>query len=235
MKTLSHVLGSQTWYLNRYEDLIYRRYLSRYARQPYGHEEVWRDLDTLREDSPPLPGLILDLGCGTGWYARRLTTKFERRVVGIDQSQRVVDWASERRDRDGISSNRLSFRVGDLDEGVASFGLKPDEQVAEAWLCGCLHQTRHPHRVLRDVVNTLEEGGRICIQTLEEPAHHNEHMDIWMMRRCGQKVFRPGEVHDLLDVVGCGGYRARHSGLVAVCTAVKTSNMKGLDNAKTEG
>ena len=59
-------------------------------------------------------GLAVDLGCGNGWYLRRLAERCPNlRGVGLDALAENIDGANERAAAEGLS-DRLSFRVGDL-------------------------------------------------------------------------------------------------------------------------
>lgn len=68
---------------------------------------VFRELDERA-------GTAVDLGCGNGWYSRRLATHYPHlRAVGIDGFAENVRQAEERAEAEGLS-DRLTFRAGDL-------------------------------------------------------------------------------------------------------------------------
>ncbi len=59
-------------------------------------------------------GLVVDLGCGNGWYLRRLAQRYPRlRGVGLDAFEQNVESAREEAARAGLGE-RLTFRSGDL-------------------------------------------------------------------------------------------------------------------------
>lgn len=59
-------------------------------------------------------GLALDLGCGNGWYLRRLARRFPGlRGVGIDAFRETIDQAVHMARTEGLA-DRLSFQTGDL-------------------------------------------------------------------------------------------------------------------------
>ncbi|MEZ4220337.1 MAG: class I SAM-dependent methyltransferase [Polyangiaceae bacterium] len=59
-------------------------------------------------------GVAVDLGCGNGWYLRRLAKRFEHlRGVGLDGFEANVTGARERAKADGLA-DRVDVRVGDL-------------------------------------------------------------------------------------------------------------------------
>ena len=59
-------------------------------------------------------GLAVDLGCGNGWYLRRLAKKFRNlRGIGLDGFDENIDAATAHAQREGLGG-RLEFRSGDL-------------------------------------------------------------------------------------------------------------------------
>lgn len=59
-------------------------------------------------------GVAVDLGCGNGWYLRKLAKRFPHvRGVGLDGFEENVRQASERAKAEG-AGDRLSFVVGDI-------------------------------------------------------------------------------------------------------------------------
>lgn len=102
-------------------------------------------------------GSLLDLGCGPGFYARRLAGRFERlRVTGIDRSERQL-----RRARSFVSTHRLAnctFEEGDvlaLDRPAGSI-----DAVVASRLLMILPE---PERALAEMHRVLRPGGRCFI------------------------------------------------------------------------
>jgi SAM-dependent methyltransferase len=59
-------------------------------------------------------GLAVDLGCGNGWYLRKLAARESRlRGIGLDAFEPNILNARRRAEDEGLSA-RLAFRVGDL-------------------------------------------------------------------------------------------------------------------------
>jgi SAM-dependent methyltransferase len=68
---------------------------------------VYRDVDARR-------GVAVDLGCGNGWYLRRLAARFPHlRGIGLDGFEENVRDARARAEREGLA-DRIDVRVGDL-------------------------------------------------------------------------------------------------------------------------
>jgi len=59
-------------------------------------------------------GLVVDLGCGNGWYVRALAAHFPKlRAVGLDMLDASIQDATRRAAKDGLS-DRVRFSHGDL-------------------------------------------------------------------------------------------------------------------------
>ena len=71
--------------------LDYDTRAAEYARHRKIHPEVLREL--IASDLFQPETRVLDVGCGTGNYAAALTVATSCRVSGIDQSQRMLEWA----------------------------------------------------------------------------------------------------------------------------------------------
>jgi arsenite methyltransferase len=63
---------------------------------------------------PPAGTSILEVGCGPGFYARRLAARYPAlRVLGIDRSSRLLAWAQSRAASDALTNCR--FQYGDVE------------------------------------------------------------------------------------------------------------------------
>ncbi|MEK6693376.1 MAG: class I SAM-dependent methyltransferase [Nitrospirota bacterium] len=59
-------------------------------------------------------GLIIDLGCGNGWYLRRIVTRFPHlRGIGLDGFEENINQATKIAQDNGLS-DRLKFMNGDI-------------------------------------------------------------------------------------------------------------------------
>lgn len=212
MRSFAQVLADTNWYLDRYEEKVYPKFLTKYAGRPLGYRTVYSELVNLAGDDydPYAANRVLDLGCGTGWYSRHIASNSEKsRITGVDLSKAAIRRANERAQAAGISFNRLNYCVGDITHSATSLGLGPHEHADEVWICGALHQMSNPGQVLRRIATVLAPGGRCFIQTCEEPQKHNEHVDIALMRWMGQNVMHPGELKRLATEAGLSEVGAR--------------------------
>ncbi len=111
---------------------------------------------------PPL--VIADLGAGEGAFTQLLARRAER-VIAIDNSQRMVQVASELAIRNGLQN--IDFRVGDLECPPIT-----DNTVDLALLSQSLHHALHPDRAIAAAWKMLRPGGRIAVLDLKK--HHME-------------------------------------------------------------
>lgn len=58
--------------------------------------------------------LVLDVGCGTGITTSYIADRYGCQVVGLDISDRMLDWAANRANREGVDG-RVEFVVGTID------------------------------------------------------------------------------------------------------------------------
>ncbi|MFC8707871.1 class I SAM-dependent methyltransferase [Streptomyces anulatus] len=87
------------------------------------HVEAWSFLNAVGDVTGHS---VLDLGCGSGLYARRLRREGAARVVGMDESAAMVEHARRREDREGLgveylAANAADPAAGDLPDVAGSF------------------------------------------------------------------------------------------------------------------
>lgn len=111
-------------------------------------------LDTLPEEWGPRH--ILDLGCGTGWFSRRLQAQYpQSQLTGVDLSQAMI------------------ARAVDADQGCARWLTADAEQLPLAdnsvdlvFSNLMIQWSHHPARVLEECRRVLKPGGRLLLSTL---------------------------------------------------------------------
>lgn len=151
-------------------------------------------------------GLALDLGCGNGWYLRKLAARYPHvRGVGLDGFEENVRQASERAREQGLA-DRLSFVTGDIYGYVAS---EPVDLVA---MNRALHHVwDQRERVFSILRGVLRPGGVAVVWepawpgelgALREPRRRpmafqnlNEHVQ-------GNHFLRPDEIEAAFRAVG---------------------------------
>ena len=137
------------------------------------------------------PGLlVVDAGCGAGWFLPELAASGGR-VVAVDNAPRQLEKARERARRLGL--HNVEFREGDL----ASLPLGDGE--ADALFAQLsLHHAPQPESALRDWHRVLRPGGSLVITDFmphEESWLRDEHADLW-------PGFDPDHVESLMRRVG---------------------------------
>ncbi len=104
----------------------------------------------------PVRGLdVLDLGCGEGYFARKLKQRGAGRIHGIDVSPAMVQAAAEREAEEGLG---IEYGTGDATD-LTRFGGASFDLVVAVFLFNYLGiaQTRH---TMREVRRVLRPGGR---------------------------------------------------------------------------
>ena len=109
------------------------------------------------------PGLVLEVGCGEGELAQRMTVELDAAVIAIDQSERMAELARAR----GVDA-----RVGDVQDlpfADASFDV-----VVAAWM---LYHVPDLDRGIGELARVLRPGGRLVAAT-NASDHLREMLDL---------------------------------------------------------
>ncbi len=128
----------------------------------FGKEYVpgrsWKGLaETLLAILPPM--VIADLGSGEGAFTQLLARRAER-VIGIDSSRKMIDYASETARRNGLTN--VEFRLGDLEAPPVD-----DGSVDLAFFSQSLHHAEHPANALEAAFRMLKPGGKVVVLDLK--------------------------------------------------------------------
>jgi len=105
------------------------------------------------------PGRILEVGCGEGELAERMSRELDAAVVAVDQSERMVELARAR----GVDS-----RVGDAQ--ALEFEDETFDCTVAAWM---LFHVQDVDRALSELARVLRPGGRLVAAT-NGPDHLSE-------------------------------------------------------------
>ncbi|MBS4209427.1 methyltransferase domain-containing protein [Bacillus sp. FJAT-50079] len=93
---------------------------------------------------------ILDLGCGTGDLAKRLSD-LDTNIIGVDQSENMVNQALNK-------YPNLSFQVQN------ALDLPYNNEFDAVFSNATLHWIKPPERVLHSIFNSLKKGGRLVAE-----------------------------------------------------------------------
>jgi ArsR family transcriptional regulator len=154
-----------------------RRYFDELAGK-FGRQYVpgrsWKGIaEALLKLMPPL--VIADLGAGEGTISQ-LMAQTAKRVIAIDNSEKMVEFGSELARKHGIGN--LEYRLGDLEDVPIRTAT-----VDLAFLSQALHHARHPERAVGEAWRILKPGGKIAILDLSR--HNFEearemYADLWL-------------------------------------------------------
>jgi ubiquinone/menaquinone biosynthesis C-methylase UbiE/biotin operon repressor len=154
-----------------------RRYFDELAGK-FGRQYVpgrsWKGVaEALLKLMPPL--VIADLGAGEGTISQ-LMAQGAKKVIAIDNSEKMVEFGSELARKHGIGN--LEYRFGDLENVPIRSGT-----VDLAFLSQALHHAPHPEKAIAEAWRILKPGGRIEILDLNR--HHFEearemYADLWL-------------------------------------------------------
>jgi ArsR family transcriptional regulator len=162
--------------LRRRQDKM-RRYFDELAGK-FGRQYVpgrsWKGIaEALLKLMPPM--VIADLGAGEGTISQLMAQR-AKRVIAIDNSEKMVEFGSELARKHGIGN--LEFRLGDLEDVPIRGGT-----VDLAFLSQALHHAVHPERAVAEAWRILKPGGRVAVLDLNR--HHVEearemYADLWL-------------------------------------------------------
>jgi len=147
---------------------------------------------------------ILDIGCGPGEWVLEISRRFpESRVVGVDNSERMIAYAQYCARDQGISN--VQFQVMDARQPFA-FPDASFDVIHARFITGFLATATWPV-VLRECFRLLHSGGMICDTEFEELgittspalARYN-HLLIEAARRAGQCFAPEGDYYGITAV-----------------------------------
>jgi len=153
----------------------------------FGHEQEY--LDRLLETTS-IGDAVLDLGCGTGRPMAEYVVSRGRRVIGIDQSEPMLDLAK-------ASFPAEKWILGRMED----YTLEDIYGAAMVW-DSLFHIPRAEHEpILRRVVCSLPVGGRLML-TIGGSAHP-PFTDFMFGERFFYDSNTPAETERMLQALGC--------------------------------
>ena len=119
--------------------------------------------------------VIADLGAGEG-HLSQLLSKRAKRVIAVDNSEKMVAYGSQLARDNGISN--MEYRLGDIEAPPVE-----DDSVDLALLSQALHHAGNPARALQGAYRIVRPGGRVAV--LDLLAHQFEqarelYADTWL-------------------------------------------------------
>jgi SAM-dependent methyltransferase len=122
--------------------------------------------------------MVLDLGCGYGWFSRWAREHGAAQVLGIDVSEKMLERA-----RASSGDPAVSFLQADLEEvelPVASFDL--------IYSSLTLHYIEALKRLLTEVHRSLVPGGRFVF-SVEHPIYSAAANEGWSVNAAGKRIW----------------------------------------------
>ncbi|MBI2388148.1 MAG: methyltransferase domain-containing protein [Deltaproteobacteria bacterium] len=161
--------------------------------------EVYRDLEARG-------GVAVDLGCGNGWYLRKLVARYPHvRGVGLDGFEENVRHAQAEAERAGLA-DRLSFRTGDIHHFTV------DEPVSLVAMNRALHHVwDRREKVFSTLRDAVVPGGAVVIwepswpedrASLRDPRRRGMAFQNLSEHVQGNHFLRPAEIEEAMRSVG---------------------------------
>jgi len=112
-------------------------------------------------------GIVVDVGCGTGFLTQRFATQTQGRgkVIGVDLSPSMLQMSKDNLSRLGLLGS-AEFRVGDAEK------IPIEDNFADAVVGNMiLHHCPRPKKAISEMLRITKPGGRLAFADLEK---HNE-------------------------------------------------------------
>jgi ubiquinone/menaquinone biosynthesis C-methylase UbiE len=113
-----------------------------------------RWLDVIERHAPADPGLILDVGCGTGRFTYPLAERFGARVIGVDPSESMLEVARGKGGPGNVEFRRAPAERLPLEDAVADM----------IFMSMVLHHLPDQAASARECRRVLRRGGRLCVR-----------------------------------------------------------------------
>jgi SAM-dependent methyltransferase len=163
--------------------------------------------DAVLAEIPSISGMVVDVGCGSGWLLRRIVERNPQAIgIGIDLSGQMIRMAQEYRQAEGL--DRLTFVHGDWEDSGARARLKKalHRPVSLVVCVSAFHYFREPGAAIHAMHELLGEGGRILL--LDRALDGSIGTVVWdllhrYLIRDGTRFYRTRELVTLLEESGC--------------------------------
>jgi SAM-dependent methyltransferase len=151
-------------------------------------------------------GLVVDLGCGNGWYLRRMAARYPHlRGLGLDPGEQAAEQARQLAAADNLG-DRLDFKVGDIEHFPTH---EPVDLIA---LNRALHHLwGETEDVFGRLYRYLRPGGGVVVwephwpaqrQDLRQPRRQGMALQNLMEHVQGNRFLRPDEIVAAMETAG---------------------------------
>ncbi len=156
----------------------------------YGVEVINKAVAAAELNQASPAGLVVDVGCGTGFLSAGLAS-YATSVVGIDDSPGMLEVARE-------SMLSLGLNNVELQQGSVSKLPLEDGQADAVFANMVLHHAPDPQLMIQEMARVTKQGGRIVITDLDRHKHEwfkVEMADRWL-------GFTRQELHSFMEGAG---------------------------------
>ena len=101
---------------------------------------------------------VLDVGCGTGGFARAIAKTASAAVTGVDYSERFIAFA---RELPAPQQGTVEWKVGSAEAQPVE-----DNSFDRVLLSLVLHQLQHPELAVAEAFRALNAGGKVVVRTI---------------------------------------------------------------------
>ncbi len=145
------VLAERESFLSLFGPMLEAMFSPLFEQQILPNVPVYKEIDLKS-------GLAVDLGCGNGWYLRKLAHRFAHlRGIGLDGFKENIGLAARLAQRDGLE-NRLTFMAGDI------YNFSVSEPVDLIAMNRALHHVWEDKQKVFDFFKDhLNDGGAVVI------------------------------------------------------------------------
>ncbi len=126
---------------------------------------------------------VLEVGCGPGFYSRRLAQRYPRlQVLGLDRSQRLIAWAQGRASSDALDN--CTFQQGDV-ESLSTCVTAVDAVISSRLLLVVANRKA----LISEIFRVLKPGGRLFLA--EPTANFKTQLPLTAMRIASHFIRSP--------------------------------------------
>jgi len=165
---------------SHYDDTTFFNAYAEMDRSKYGLKAAgeWHDLKKVLPDFSNRT--VLDLGCGYGWHCRYAADHGAKQVLGIDDSQKMIQQAQSM-----TENNNIQYKTMDM------FDLDQLDQTFDAIISSlAIHYVKDYAELVQKIYKRLNIGGSF-IMSVEHPVFTAQGSEQWVEDAQGENSYWP--------------------------------------------